>query len=63
MAPFAPMWICPGSSYSLRDGLGTLFFQWISFFPRKNELIFLRKMKIPWENIVLKLVLKGTCNT
>jgi hypothetical protein len=34
----------------LRASLGTLFSQWISIFPKENELIFLGKMKIPREN-------------
>jgi hypothetical protein len=39
--------------------LGTPFSQENSIFPRENELISLRKMKIPWENVVPKLALRG----
>jgi hypothetical protein len=38
--------------------LGTLFFQGIHIFPRKNELISLGKMKIHWKNRVSKQALK-----
>jgi hypothetical protein len=41
-----------------RASLGTPFFQEISIFPRENELIFLRKMKILLKNGVTKLALK-----
>jgi hypothetical protein len=35
--------------------LETLFFQEISIFPMKNELIFLGKIEISWKNRVPKL--------
>jgi hypothetical protein len=38
--------------------LGTPFFQGISIFPWENELIYLGKMKITWENGVPKLAIK-----
>jgi hypothetical protein len=37
--------------------LATLFFHGISNFLRENELIFLGKMKNPWENMIPKLAL------
>jgi hypothetical protein len=43
----------------LRVSLGTTFSQGIPIFPRENELISLRKMKIPWENGVTKLALNN----
>jgi hypothetical protein len=39
--------------------LGTLIFHGIFIFPRENELISLRKMKIPLEISVPKLALRG----
>lgn len=36
-------------TFMFRASLGTLFFQGITIFPRENELIFLGKMKFPWE--------------
>jgi hypothetical protein len=38
--------------------LGTPFFHGIPIFPRENELIFLGKIGIPWENSVPKLALR-----
>jgi hypothetical protein len=35
---------------TFRASLGTPFFQEIPIFLRKNELISLEKMEIPWEN-------------
>jgi hypothetical protein len=35
-----------------------LHFLWDFYFPKKNELILLMKMKIPWKNMVLKLAVK-----
>ena len=41
----------------IRASLGTPFFQGISIFPKKNELICLGKIEIPWKNMVPKLAL------
>jgi hypothetical protein len=43
------------SLHSFRASLGGPFFQGIPIFQRENELIFQRKMKIPWDNGVPKL--------
>jgi hypothetical protein len=44
---------------TLRISLETPFYQGIPIFPRKNELVSLGKMKIPWENWVSKLALNA----
>jgi hypothetical protein len=38
--------------------LGTPFSHGNYIFPRENELIFIGKMEIPWENVVPKLALR-----
>jgi hypothetical protein len=43
----------------IRASLGTLISHGIFVFPRENELISLRKMKIPWEISAPKIALKG----
>ena len=45
------------SLHSFRASLGGPFFQGIPIFQRENELVFQRKMKIPWDNGVPKLAL------
>jgi hypothetical protein len=42
---------------NIRASLVTLFFRGISIFPKENELISFKKMKIPWKNGVAKLAL------
>jgi hypothetical protein len=49
--------------YIFRASLRTTFFQWISIFLRKNELIFFEKIKIRWENRVPKLALRASLGT
>jgi hypothetical protein len=51
-------WEIGVSKLALRASLGTLIFHEIFIFPRENELISLRKMKIPCEISVFKLALK-----
>jgi hypothetical protein len=48
-----------GQTLCFRASLGTLISHGIFIFPRENELIFLGKMKIPWEISVPKLALSG----
>jgi hypothetical protein len=43
-------WWEMGISITLRASLRTLFSQRIPIFPRENELIFLGKIEILWEN-------------
>jgi hypothetical protein len=53
------MFFCFSQNNRFSASLGTIFSQGIPIFPRENELISLGKMKIPWENGVPKLALRG----
>jgi hypothetical protein len=42
----------------IRPSLGTSFFYGIFIFSKENKLIFFRKIKFFWENVVPKLALR-----
>jgi hypothetical protein len=44
-----PYLLAPTIPYAVRASLETLFSYEISIFPRKNKLISLEKIKIPWK--------------